>query len=242
MRLRGSAALLAFCVIAVLAVGRTGAAAPTRLIVVQNGDASTLDPFNDGINVGLGVGRAFYNGLFGFNETMKVRPVLVTTWSVSADGLTYTFHLRQGVTFHDGTPFNAAAVKANFDRVLDPANHIQKYGLYHTISGIEQVNVVDDNTVQMRLAHPSATLINNLAHPSDGIISPAALAKYQRPGIDPGPPRSSPALNDRPPTARTSAASQKGRAATSTFNRSPSSVGIESTRPHRAPASAAGQS
>src|SRR5205807_5692428 len=53
MRLRGSAALLAFCVIAVLAVGRTGAAAPTRLIVVQNGDANTLDPFNDGINVGL---------------------------------------------------------------------------------------------------------------------------------------------------------------------------------------------
>jgi len=183
MRLRSSAALLAFCIIAVLAVGRTGAAAPTRLIVVQNGDANTLDPFNDGINQGLGIGRAFYNGLFGFNETMKVRPGLVTTWSVSADGLTYTFHLHQGVTFHDGTPFNAAAVKANFDRVLDPANHIQKYGLYHTVSGIDKVTVVDDSTVQMHLAHPSATLINNLAHPSDGIISPAALAKYGSQGI-----------------------------------------------------------
>ncbi|HLW49104.1 MAG TPA: ABC transporter substrate-binding protein [bacterium] len=183
MWLRGSAAVLAFCVMAILAVGRTGAAAPTRLIVVQNEDANTLDPFNDGVNVGLGIGRAFYNGLFGFDATMKVRPVLVTTWAVSADGLMYTFHLRQGVTFQDGTPFNAAAVKANFDRVLNPANHIQKYGLYHTVSGIAQVTVVNDSTVQMQLAHPSATLINNLAHPSDGIISPAALVKYGNQGI-----------------------------------------------------------
>jgi glutathione transport system substrate-binding protein len=159
------------------------AAAPMAFTVVQNADATTLDPWNTGANVALGLERAFYEGLFGFDSTMKVRPVLAKSYTVSADGLTYTFKLQTGVKFHDGTSFNAEAVKVNLDRVLNQANHLQKYGLFHTVSHIQSVTVIDDSTVALTLSAPSATLINNLAHPSAGMISPAALTKYGDKGI-----------------------------------------------------------
>ena len=163
--------------------GYTLAAAPKIFTVVQNADATTLDPWNTGANVALGLERAFYEGLFGFDSTMKVRPLLAKSWLVSADGLTYTFKLQTGVKFHDGTSFNAEAVKVNLERVLDQNNHLQKYGLFHTVSHIQDVKAVDENTVQLTLGAPSATLINNLAHPSAGMISPDALTKYGAKGI-----------------------------------------------------------
>jgi len=172
---RSWAAIVIACVVASLSWGVTfGATAPKILTVVQNDEPTTLDPWNNGNDAGLGIDRAICEGLFGFDQTMRIRPLLAKTWSVSPDGLTYTFHLQTGVTFHDGTPFNAAAVKYNFDRVRDPNNHVQKYYLYKMIT---DVKVVDDNTVQMILTTPYSGLIQNLAHPSDGIVSPTAMAK-----------------------------------------------------------------
>jgi glutathione transport system substrate-binding protein len=176
VRFRWLHALAVLCLAGSL-IGPAVAAAPKTLTVVDNADPSTLDLWNNG-DLGEGLGRVFYEGLFRIDEHARVLPELVKTWSVSPDGLTYTFHLQTGVTFHDGTPFNAEAVKVNFDRVLDPGNHLQKYGLYHTVSHIASVKVLDGNTVQMTLGAPSGTIINNLAHPSSGMISPAALAKY----------------------------------------------------------------
>lgn len=184
LRMHRVAAVLAVaCLVAGLNWQNVRAAAPYVFTVAQAADATTLDPWNTGANAGLGIERAFFEGLFGFNPTMKVLPVLAKSFTVSPDGLTYTFTLQSGVTFHDGTPFNAQAVKANFDRVLDPANHLQKYGLYHTVSHVQAVTVVDDHTVKMTVSAPSATLINNLAHPSAVMISPTALAKYGNAGI-----------------------------------------------------------
>jgi glutathione transport system substrate-binding protein len=177
------AVIVIVCLAASAGWGYASAAALKVLTVVQNADATTLDPWNTGANVALGLERAFYEGLFGFDSTMKVRPVLAKSWSVSADGLTYTIKLQSGVRFHDGTPFNAQAVKINLDRVLDQANHLQKYGLFHTVSHIQAVTAVDSSTVQLTLSAPSATLINNLAHPSAGMISPAALTEYGAKGI-----------------------------------------------------------
>ncbi|MHB8730692.1 MAG: ABC transporter substrate-binding protein [bacterium] len=162
----------------------SSAAAPSTLTIVQNADAITLDPWNTGDNVGLGINRAFYDRLFEFDPTMKVRETgLVKSWSVSPDGLTYTFTLRSGIKFQDGTPFDAQAVKANLDFVLNQDNHQQKYGLYHTVSHIQAVTVVNATTVALKLSAPTSLLIFNLAHPSAGMISPAALAKYGATGI-----------------------------------------------------------
>ncbi|SRR5579871_68883 len=157
----------------------TSAAPSSTFTVVQNADALNLDPWNTSDNPGLGIVRAFYDRLFEFSPTMKVQETgLVASWSVSSDGLTYTFKLRPGIKFQDGTPFNAQAVKANIDFVLNPDNHQQKYGFYHNATHLQGATVIDTNTVALKLSAPSALLIFNLAHPSAGMISPAALAKY----------------------------------------------------------------
>lgn len=78
------------------------------------------------------------------------------------DGLVYTFHLRKGVKFHDGTDFNAEAVKVNFDRVTNPENKLKRYSLY---SNIAKTEVVDDLTAKVTLKTPFSPFINQLAHP-----------------------------------------------------------------------------
>jgi glutathione transport system substrate-binding protein len=106
---------------------------------------------------------------------MKMIPVLAESYTVSKDGLTYLIKLKKGVKFHDGTDFNAEAVKANFDRVTDPANKLKRYGLYKNIAKTE---VVDPSTARITLHSPFSAFINQLAHPSGVIISPTALKKY----------------------------------------------------------------
>jgi peptide/nickel transport system substrate-binding protein len=103
-------------------------------------------------------------------------PGLAASWAISADGLTYTFHLRQDVKFHDGTAFNAEAVKANLDRILSPANKSQK--ARYMISGVKAVTVVDAYTVRLELAEPFAPLLDSLSQVYLGMASPAALAKW----------------------------------------------------------------
>lgn len=152
-----------------------GASSTKVFTVLQSADAITLDPQNTGDNVGLGIERDIYEGLFGFNENMQVVPELATSWSVSANGLVYTVHLRSGVKFSDGTPFNAQAVKVNFDRVTNKANALNKYALYYIIKSTKAIN---STTVQFTLSQPFSSFIDNLAHPSGGMISPAAIAKY----------------------------------------------------------------
>ena len=106
---------------------------------------------------------------------MELRPVLAESHEVTPDGLVYTFHLRKGVKFHDGTDFNAEAVKVNFDRVTNPDNKLKRYSLY---SNIAKTEVVDEYTAKVTLKTPFSPFINQLAHPSAVMISPAALAKY----------------------------------------------------------------
>ncbi|MFP3740345.1 ABC transporter substrate-binding protein, partial [Burkholderia sp. SIMBA_019] len=79
------------------------------------------------------------------------------------------------VKFQDGTDFNANAVKANFDRVTDPANKLKRYNMFNRI---EKTEVVDPYTVKITLKAPFSAFVNVLAHPSAVMISPDALKKY----------------------------------------------------------------
>jgi len=172
---------LAGCIgLTLVAAGSPGplsAAAPRTLTVVQSGEASTLDPPHEGFNAGSAVDRALYEGLVGFDVRMKPIPVLARSWSISPDGLTYTIHLQPGVTFHDGTPFNAQAAKVNLDRLRDPKED-PRYALFDMIA---QVKVVDDTTVQLVLSRPFSALFYNFSNPDITMVSPAAMAQY---GID----------------------------------------------------------
>jgi peptide/nickel transport system substrate-binding protein len=107
-------------------------------------------------------------------------PALATTWTLSDDKRTWTFNLREGVTFHDGTPFNAQAAEFNFRTMLDP-----DFEYYYptaagtsgfTLTHVESVNVVDDHTLEIRLKYPFFGFIDKLsAYPCCGMISPTAI-------------------------------------------------------------------
>lgn len=135
----------------------------------------TLDPYNTNSTLNQAVGKAYYEGLYEFDKDLKIQPKLGTDYSVSPDGLVYTVKLRSGVKFHDGTDFDAAAVKATFDRVSNPENKLARYTQFNRVSKTE---IVDPMTVRITLKEPFSAFINALAHPSAMIISPAALTKY----------------------------------------------------------------
>jgi peptide/nickel transport system substrate-binding protein len=103
-------------------------------------------------------------------------PGLATSYTVSPDGKTYTFRLRRGVTFHDGTPFNASAVKATFDRIVAPAT--KSVSAKASLGPYESSTVVDEYTVKVSFTAANGGFLNNLASPLLAIVSPAA-AKAQ---------------------------------------------------------------
>ncbi len=121
--------------------------------------------------------------LSGVYDTLVVQapdgtfhPSLAERWEVSEDGTTYTFFLRKGVKFHDGTPFNAAAVAANLARVADPATKSQKaVFLLGPYAGSEQI---DEYTIRIKLTKPYSPLVDGLSQTYLGMASPAALAQW----------------------------------------------------------------
>ncbi len=172
---RGLALALAlFAMVWILAPARVPAGAQgTRTITIGlYADAVTLDPEDTNDNLSLSIERAIMDGLVGFTPEMRLKPQLATSWEVSPDAKVFTFHLRTGVKFQDGTPFNAEAVKINFDRARDPVHKLRRYSLYEEIVS---VYVVDDSTVRFTLRKPFGALLFTFAHPSSRILSPANI-------------------------------------------------------------------
>jgi glutathione transport system substrate-binding protein len=151
------------------------AAAGKEVVLAVASTFTTMDPYDANDTLSLSVHKAFYEGLYGFDREMKVVPALAESHAVSADGLAYTFRLRRGVKFHDGTDFDAAAVKANLDRITNPDNHLKRYSLF---SNVARTEVVDPHTVRITLRKPFSAFPNVMAHPSAAMISPAALKRW----------------------------------------------------------------
>lgn len=149
-------------------------AAGTATVAVQS-LFSTLDPYNSFDTLSQAVTKSFYEGLFEFDQNNNLIPRLATSWAVDPTGKIYTINLREGVKFSDGTPFTAESVKASLERVANPDNHLKRYGLY---KNIDHVDVVNDHQAKIYLKEPFSAFINQLAHPSAAMISPAALQKY----------------------------------------------------------------
>jgi ABC-type transport system substrate-binding protein len=145
------------------------------VIYAAGADPDNLDPANAESNPSEAVNRMMYENLARFDEKLKIVPGLATRWEQSKDGLSWTFFLRKGITFHDGTPFNADAVKVFVERMVGPEKP-SRAGLY--VPFVKSVEVVDGSTVKIHLKAPFAFFLNNLAHSASGIISPAALTTY----------------------------------------------------------------
>ncbi len=142
----------------------------------------TADSFNQHTSNSTGarmIGRHVLDCLtYVAPATGEVQPWLATSWEVSADATTFTMELREDVMFHDGTPFNADAVKANFEYTMNPdIPHGFRYG---AIGGdaFESANAVDAFTVELIYNAPVGTLLPSLSDGGAGIDSPTALEQY----------------------------------------------------------------
>ncbi|MCQ2006447.1 ABC transporter substrate-binding protein [Rhizobium sp. NRK18] len=155
---------------------------PNVLIVGQIAEPKSLDPAADTAVNDFRILVNLYDGLVRYKDgTLEVEPSLATSWTISDDGKTYTFKLRDGVKFHDGTPFNAEAVKFNFDRMLKedhPFHDTGPFPLSFFFSTVSEVKVIDDLTVEFDLSAPYAPFLSNLAYPTGLIVSPDAVKKY----------------------------------------------------------------
>ncbi|ASP19235.1 glutathione-binding protein GsiB [Antarctobacter heliothermus] len=125
-----------------------------------------------------------FEGLTRFTETGAVVPGLAREWEISEDGLTYTFHLAEGVTFHDGTTFDAEDVKFSLDRARAVDSTNAQKALY---SGIVEVAVIDPMTVQLTLDAPDGNLLFSLAWGDAVIVAPESVEGIKQTPIGTGP-------------------------------------------------------
>lgn len=155
----------------------TAPKASDTLIYAQGAEPRGLDPALVDDGESAKVMSNIYEGLLKYNkDSTKVEPSLAKSWDVSPDGLSYTFHLQQGVKFQDGTDFNAEAVKFNVDRQLPPQVTADMNYASFVYGSVKNVEVVDKDTVKINLTSPSTPLLNNLAMiMAAPMVSPKAL-------------------------------------------------------------------
>ncbi|MBM4420903.1 MAG: hypothetical protein FJ034_04850, partial [Chloroflexi bacterium] len=153
------------------------ARAPRRggtLTYAASADITSLDPPNSGDVTSGAALFLVYDSLVGATPDLQLIPKLATSWQ--ADGTAWTFELRRGVRFHDGTPFNAAAVKAHFDRLLGPENTLRA-GVWRAV--LERVDVVSEFTNRFITKFPFADMPTMLSLRSAvQIESPDAFKKF----------------------------------------------------------------
>jgi peptide/nickel transport system substrate-binding protein len=183
-RVRGSTACVAFAVLLASCGGGTTADSNSQFIMARVKDAVNLDPSHATDGLSINTTDEVMENLVTFKPgTFDLMPALATKWSASPDGKTWTFTLRNGAKFTDGTPADAAAVKFNFDRWRlknDPAHGAFSYPYYTTQFGeapgvISDVRVVSPTSVVFTLEHPLGPFLRNIAMPSFAIGSPTAI-------------------------------------------------------------------
>ncbi|MCI2425181.1 glutathione ABC transporter substrate-binding protein [Candidatus Acetothermia bacterium] len=160
----------------VLSVGLLGAGAGPRyggrLIIALGVEPPTLDVIRMACSPAATVSQHITQPLVYLDVDGTIDPSLAKSWEVSPDGLVWIIQLRDDVKFHDGTPFNAEAVKFNLDRFLDPASRAPFRFL---IARITEVEVAGEFTVKIHLDAPFAPMLAHLSHSFIGMLSPTAV-------------------------------------------------------------------
>ena len=152
-------------------------ATPQRLVYGLTLAPSGIDPHvNSSSELGIPLTSVYDTLVYQDPATGKFVPGLAQSWQISDDGKTYTFVLRRDVKFHDGTPFDAAAVKASLDRVVNPEIKSQK--AVFLLGPFDRAEALDDYTIRLYLKQPFAPLLDGLSQVYLGIASPTALAKW----------------------------------------------------------------
>ncbi len=152
-------------------------AAPGDLVVGVPDNLTGLDPADVNDTLSQSACKLMFQGLYGFDKDMNLIPVLAERHEADEAAKEFTFHLRSGITFHDGTPFDAEAVKANIDRVADPANRLKRQSL---LAMVDRAEVLSPATVRVVLKEPFGAFVNNMAHPGTLMLSPKAIKEFGR--------------------------------------------------------------
>lgn len=143
-------------------------------------EIDSMDPAGTGLAMTSVVLMHIYDPLVWYlpneNGDLEFYPGLAESWEISDDATTYTFHLRQDVTFHDGTELTAEAVKATFDHIVDPAT--QSRSALGSLGAFEEVRVVDEYTAEVVFSQPNSAFLRLVTVPAFGIQSPSALEEY----------------------------------------------------------------
>jgi peptide/nickel transport system substrate-binding protein len=155
--------------------GGTGGGGPLTFAVAQQPDC--LDPQASPAGVTAMIDRNIFDSLVDMTQDGQFKPWLASSWTVTPDGLTYTFELRLDVKFHDGTSLTAAAVKATLDHAVDPKT--KSYFAKDLISGYASADAVNDHEVVVHLSHPNSAFLQALSTSNLGIQSLKALTGDQ---------------------------------------------------------------
>ncbi len=176
---------LRLSVAALLLTGSAALAQQTDLTIAVQLEPPHLDPTSAAAGaIDSVLYTNVFEGLTRFDSSGAIVPGLAIGWEISADGLTYTFTLAEGVTFHDGTTFDAEDVKFSLDRArAEDSTNAQK-ALY---TGIAEVTVIDPQTVELRLSEPNGNLMFNLAWGDAVIVASESIEGIKQTPIGTGP-------------------------------------------------------
>ena len=180
---------------------RGGDSSPARRTLIDSRDTEDPRSLDPALSTDVPTGRAvayLFDGLFRFTPDARVEPALAERMEVSADGLTYTVHLRRNVTFHDGRPLVARNVVNSFRRVLDPAARGGRGWPLYPIKGarefsekksetIEGLSAPDDSTVIITLAAPLSIFEKMLAMPVASIVPDSVPENFGEKPVGTGP-------------------------------------------------------
>jgi len=157
---------------------------PESFIFARGADAAMLDPANIDDGESVNTLLQMLEGLMAFKEaSLEIEPRLAESYTISDDGLTYTFVLREGITFHDGTPLNAETAAFTFQRQLEPDHPARfpdsTFQYWSNLFGaVESLEVQPPRTLAFHLKEPNAALIYAFATFPAFLISPNALETY----------------------------------------------------------------
>lgn len=170
---------------AAVAIMTSMASAKTDIIVAMQLEPPHLDPTSAAAGaIDSVLYSNVFEGLTRFMDDGSVVPGLAESWDISNGGLTYTFTLQEGVTFHDGTTMDATDVKFTLDRILAKDSANAQKALY---TAIQTVDVLDARTVRLSLSEPNGGLLFNLAWGDAVIVAPESIANIKRTPIGTGP-------------------------------------------------------
>ncbi len=168
-------ALLLVVLVLIIPAATSAQQRPNELVDILGEEPDTLDAQKTVTAVTGALMRRIGDTLVTKDLDGSFTPALARAWQVSRDGLTWTFNLQSGVRFHDGTPFNAQAVKFTIDRALAPETKSPIAGAL--FGPVQSVETPDAQTVVIKLKQPFAIFLDNLTDPRALIISPQAVQR-----------------------------------------------------------------